>query len=161
MIKPGPRLPQDEPPISDADLEAASRVFQALGRMTGDPRPPESNLIPRKLVRLAKRLKAMRDSRSSMLDPSLFGEPGWDILLSLFIAEGEGYRLKVTSLAFESGVSGSTVLRWIDRLLELGLIQRRPNPLDSRSTFIELHPTAIVRMTALLEQIWAKFMPID
>ncbi len=161
MIKHRPGLPQDQPPISEEDLQAASRVFETLGRMAEGPRSPETNLIPRKLVRLAKRLKAMRDSRSSMLDPSLFGEPAWDILLSLFVAEGEGYRLKVTSLAFESGVTGSTVLRWIDRLLELGLIQRRPNPLDSRSTFIELHPTAIVRMTALLEQIWAKYMPID
>lgn len=120
------------------------------------PDPPS---VPQHLLKLARRLKALRSSRESMFPPSLFGEPGWDMMLALYIAEGEGYRMKVTALCHESGVPDSTAIRWIERLYELNLAYREQNPLDCRSIFIRLRADAVIRMNVFMEKVWARYFP--
>jgi DNA-binding MarR family transcriptional regulator len=70
--------------------------------------------------------------------PDLFAEPAWDILLGLARAEYEGRQSSVTSLCEVSCVSPTTALRWISRLEEAALIERRGDPRDNRRVFISL-----------------------
>ena len=77
-------------------------------------------------------------------------------MLALYIAEGEGCRLKVSDLCNESGVPPTTALRWIDRLVQLKMVRRRPHPLDARAIFVEIDADTTRKMNGYLEKIWGK-----
>jgi DNA-binding MarR family transcriptional regulator len=148
--------------LSDNDLERAVRVFQSLERLVARPKLVESpSAKPEQLVALAQRIRESRERRKQILEPELFGEPGWDILLSLYAAEHAGYRMKIAAVCNESGVPDTTALRWIESLRELGLIVKRRNPLDARSSFVELTPMAHEKMDLLLQQMWQEYFPFD
>lgn len=121
----------------------------------GRARAPE---LPSELVKLAKRIKAIRDSRNELLDASLFGEPAWNILLALYVAAGEQYLLSISALCAESGSPATTAARSINRLLELGMARRVPNPSDNRSAYIELTGDAAAKLTQLLDSARNKYL---
>ena len=146
--------------ISPDDVAAAERVFRAVehlvhGNVTDEDPPPPTE---KDLVKLAKRVKSMRLLRAQFFEERHFGEAAWDMLLALFIAQGEGYCLKISDVCNESGVPPTTALRWIDRLLETELAVKRTNPTDSRSTFVEIHPEARRKMREYLSQGWSRLV---
>ncbi len=104
-------------------------------------------------VDLAKRLKKSRNVRNSMLTADLFGEPGWDILLALYIADCEQYRLKVSDVLVESNVPSTTGLRWIETLVQNGMAARKRHAFDARITYIELTTCGKSQMTECLYAI--------
>ena len=114
--------------------------------------------LPAQLVKLAKRIKAIRDSRAAVLDPSLFGEPAWNILLALYVAAGERYALSISALCAESGAPATTAARSIGRLLELRMVRRVSNPSDNRSAYIELTDETAAKLTELLESARSKYL---
>jgi len=90
------------------------------------------------LIGAAKQALISRRVRGQFLDPSMFGEPGWDMLLALYITEESEARNSIARLTDFSGATPTTALRWISHLEELGLVRRVPHPTDLRTTFIEL-----------------------
>lgn len=90
------------------------------------------------LISAAKDFLISRRSRASFLDESIFGEPGWDMLLALYITEETEARNSIAKLTEFSGAPPTTALRWIDHLGRLGLIRRLAHPTDLRTAFIEL-----------------------
>jgi DNA-binding MarR family transcriptional regulator len=109
------------------------------------------------LVAFAKRISAMRSCRSSFLNDDLLGEPGYDMLLALFIANAEEHSLTVSDLTRASGVPSTTALRWMATLQEKGLTRRRLNNLDARMVFIELEPEGRDQVAAFLEKALIQF----
>ena len=103
------------------------------------------------LVSLAKKIKEFRAARGVIFAPEMFGEPAWDLLLALYIAAGDQYRLKVTAACVESNVPESTALRWLSSLAEGGLIRYDSNPTDARSRYVALSGAGIAMMDRLLE----------
>lgn len=97
-----------------------------------------SALIPPEHLETAVKIQAARESRTRFFDSYLFGEPGWDILLALYVAHARGYRLKVSDACFEARVPATTALRWLEYVEEAGLASRRDNALDRRSSLVEL-----------------------
>lgn len=67
-----------------------------------------------------------------------FGEPGWDILLDLYLAEANNRRLSSTSAGVIAGVRSTTIHRWLDILQDEGLIDRTPDQSDRRRNWIDL-----------------------
>jgi DNA-binding MarR family transcriptional regulator len=67
----------------------------------------------------------------------MFSEPAWEMLLMLYVLEGEA-RQKVSRLAEIAEISKSTALRWIDYLHAQGLIVRESHPNDKRAAYVEL-----------------------
>jgi len=59
-------------------------------------------------------------------------------------------QLRLGELAHREGVAPPTMSRTVDALLLLGLVARRPDPADARSTFVELTAAgrAVIRRTA-------------
>ena len=106
------------------------------------------------LIGLAKTLSSARWRRKDFLSPELFGEPGWDMLLSLFHAEGKGQRSTVTDLCVASEAPQTTALRWIERLEQQDLVRREPSRTDGRITHISLMPAAHEAIEAYLRRIW-------
>lgn len=148
--------------LTEADNQGASRVFQSFEKPAEEPR------LLAKLVRgrtraatLAKQILLARTARNAILNDGLFGEPAWDILLSLYVAMNEGYRMNVSAVRNESGVGDTTALRWIDRLIELGLVRRHRNPLDNRSSFVELENEGMRKMDDILAKLCADYFPVN
>jgi len=147
--------------ISELDLEGAMRVLRSLEQRV---RPPLSLVAvdpaPMQLASLAKNIRSARDMRRELLGPDIFGEPAWDILLSLYVASAEEYRMKVSAICNESGVPDTTALRWLDILSQRGLIEKIANPLDARSRYVSLTGEGRRKMEKLLAAIWKHFLPI-
>ena len=106
--------------------------------------------IPADLLRVATNLKMAREERDRYFASEMFGEAGWDILLALYIARGRGYRMKVSDACFEARVPSTTALRWLEHLGDAGLIERRSNAIDKRSTLVEISAQGIARMSEYL-----------
>ena len=142
---PGPeRSDADEPELaktvtlSEEDIKHAARLFRLMVR----PAEPDATLPPRKdrhsLVLLAQKMLDARRSRNRHFDPDLFGEPAWEMLLALYVAEGSGARLTMSKLADRVGIPLSTAVRWLKALEERSLVARSDHPNDRRIVFIRL-----------------------
>lgn len=93
---------------------------------------------------LARRVRLTirsRNERTKHFPDDIFADPAWDMLLDLFHSDLLQHRTAVTDLCIASKVPHSTALRWIATLTEVGLVARRPDPLDRRRVHIELTDT--------------------
>jgi DNA-binding MarR family transcriptional regulator len=98
-----------------------------------------------------RRLIKLRRMRDRFFEPSLFADPGWDILLDLYAAADEGKSVSVSSLCIAAAVPPTTALRWITNMTEAGLLVRVQDPGDARRVFIELAPHIRGQMQAYFE----------
>ena len=108
------------------------------------PEPPGSTQVN------ADRVQAIIDARqmrAKFLDPDLFADPAWSILLDLYRADLAQHRISTTSLYFGSGVPVTTALRWLAALEGRGLASRTQDPLDGRRQFVTLTQDAIAAMS--------------
>lgn len=116
-------------------------------RLVRTPRPP---LPDPRLVRLIIR---QRQLRNQFVDPELFADPAWDILLDLTAARAEHQRVSVTSLCIASGVPPTTALRWIGQMVEAGLLERVEDEADRRRAFIQLSDKAADAMARYFAEL--------
>lgn len=94
-----------------------------------------------------------RRSRSHYFgDERLFGEPAWDMLLDLYIADREGKRVPVTSACIGAAVPTTTGLRWLALLEQQGLVIREPDPADARRALVRLTTHAVDAMERFLRR---------
>jgi len=152
----------NELPLTEADNQGPLGVSQSLEKLAERPRRLEE-LVPSRTraASLAKQIRLARTARNAILNDNLFAEPAWDILLSLYVAMHEGYRMNVSAVCNESGVGDTTALRWIDRLIEIGLVRRHRNPLDNRSSFVELADEGMRKMDDILAKMCADYFPLN
>ena len=87
-----------------------------------------------------------RRLRTNFFGSGLFEDPAWDMLLDLFAAELEGAAVSVSSLCIAAAVAPTTALRWVTRLTDAGLFDRRPDPQDRRRAFVTLSPRGSAAM---------------
>lgn len=102
------------------------------------------------LCSLAKEEYRYRRARDEYLDPSLFGEPAWDLLLDLFIQRAQGRLVSISSAAIAAGVPTTTALRWIGLLEQRNQIRRVDCPTDKRVSWIELTDEAFESVASSL-----------
>jgi DNA-binding MarR family transcriptional regulator len=106
-------------------------------------------------ARLLRKVQKARSRRHDFLNPRLFGEPAWDMLLELFACTVEQRRITVGEMCRAANVPQTTALRWIDVLLKEALVTRRSDPLDARRVHLELTPSAYSAMRDYAEQLSA------
>jgi DNA-binding MarR family transcriptional regulator len=92
----------------------------------------------RSLLDLAKRALFERRQRSEHLTKAIFGEPAWDVLLVLYIADFVGGKQTIGNVASLVDVPVSTVVRWVRQLEREQLATREPHPHDRRMVFVRL-----------------------
>lgn len=102
------------------------------------------------LIEKARHIHAQRRLRDEVLGSELFGDPGWDLMLDLYIAQASGKRISVTSAALGSGKPMSTGLRWVKLLIERSLVIREADPCDGRRSYLRLTPSAYDAMEDFL-----------
>lgn len=98
----------------------------------GGTRWYRENLVGRAKVELKR-----RQHRHGYFPSSMFGEPAWDMLLVLYLAEA-GRSETICSLVHGAGYPHTTSLRWLHVLENHGLIIRKPHPADGRVTLVGL-----------------------
>lgn len=76
------------------------------------------------LLNARKHYQSLRYRNQFFGNPELFGDPGWDMLVDLFIAIEEGRRLTAAELCAEAGVPLSTAYRWLTLMESRGLVVR-------------------------------------
>lgn len=113
-------------------------------RQLGFGTQPASDEATPAELRRAIRARRLREETFGV--PGLFEDPAWDILLDLFAAELERRRVSVSSLCIAAAVAPTTALRWIGKLIALGLLERRPDDFDRRRAFIALTAQASTTM---------------
>ncbi|HKC03979.1 MAG TPA: hypothetical protein VKC17_11845 [Sphingomicrobium sp.] len=98
----------------------------------------------------ARQIRAARDLRQECFDRNIFGEPAWEMLLALYVIDGEQRRLSTRQVARLASLSLTTTLRWLDYLQEQDLVLRQPNPFDHRVVYTELSDKGRAAMDAYL-----------
>lgn len=88
-------------------------------------------------ARAANALKA-RQLRASIFRQPIFGEPAWDMLIALYLADIEQRGVTASGLADWAQCPKTTALRWQHVLEDRHLIRREANPADARMQLISL-----------------------
>jgi len=90
------------------------------------------------LAAIAEAEYASRRRRDRIFCPGIFAEPAWDMLLDLFIQEHQGRAVSTHSLCIAAAVPPTTALRRIGKLVDAGLVSRRPSAQDNRVIHVQL-----------------------
>jgi len=90
------------------------------------------------LVERAKAELKARRHRHRYLPSSMFGEPAWDMLIALYLAEEETRPETICSLIVGAGLPHATGLRWLHVMENHRLAIRQPHPSDKRVVQMEL-----------------------
>ena len=91
-----------------------------------------------------------RQRRREFFGEDLFGEPAWDMLLDLYIAEKKNKRVSVTAACIGANCPGTTALRWLQQLEGRGLVFREADPNDARRSFVRSSEHGHAKMTECL-----------
>lgn len=131
-----------------------STTTSPIFRERDDPVLDEgSSLDVASTVGVLRRIIRERRVRERYFNEVRFGEPAWDIILDLTLAWFENKTVAVSSLCIASGVPMSTAMRWINDMIEAGIIDRWIDPADGRRTLVRITPAtrdAMLRYLAAL-----------
>jgi MarR family transcriptional regulator, temperature-dependent positive regulator of motility len=131
-----------------ADELISSEDFQSeeMPEVSGSLR----NLPLFRLARLIYRARRVREDALKI--DRLFGEPAWDLLLALYIADRAGRHVSVTAACASAAVPTSTALRYLRRLEDGGIVERNPDRADARRMYVRLSCKGIATMEEALSE---------
>lgn len=84
---------------------------------------------------------------------NLYSEPGWELLIVLFIYHCEGKKIATSALGSAALSPMSTALRWVNRLCDAGLTIKVADPTDGRRHFVELMPITVSHLEAYFSAV--------
>ncbi|MFL0413362.1 MarR family transcriptional regulator [Sphingomonas sp. 179-I 2A4 NHS] len=80
----------------------------------------------------------------------LFADPAWDMMLALLIDCADGRATSISSACIASYVPATTALRWIDKMVTIGLLSREADPFDRRRSHLNLTREACEKLALAL-----------
>lgn len=119
-------------------MQAVDRLDGLVSRESGDCSRVHQPFDELDAVRWHLRGRRLRER---FIPGELFGEPAWDMLLDLYAAGLEGRLISVSSACLASAVPPTTGLRWLNKLIESGLIERSDDASDARRANVSLSET--------------------
>ena len=155
---------QDEPRLEGHDTSKVSdlavarsareiaRISEIVDQKRSDANAPETftNRDLKRNAFMARRLLDISRQAENMFDGTLLSNPGWDILLDLFIQRSEGKRISIISVCIAANAPTSTVLRYIEAMMDSGAIVKIPSLDESETLLIDLSEAAYARMNKIL-----------
>jgi DNA-binding MarR family transcriptional regulator len=87
-------------------------------------------------VMLAQRILDDRNRRHDLFPGVRLGEPSWDMMLHLYVADHHRETRSVSDMCIAANVPTTTALSHIGRLVRLGYMARLRDEADRRRTFI-------------------------
>ncbi len=146
-------------PLADELVAIAARLRDVAdaGPVEGNTQGYAPNRAPRcdrRHLMLARRTYSLRRKRAAIFgNPELFGEPAWDILLDLYIAQADDKPVSVSSACIGSAAPATTGLRWLGVLADEGLVVRENDTGDNRRVLVRLSHTGIKAMERFLDAV--------
>ncbi|MFM6852830.1 MAG: MarR family transcriptional regulator [Sphingopyxis sp.] len=119
----------------------------------------ETNVVPTGALNernMAAVASTIRRSRDKMFPRGYFADAGWEILIDLHRAHTSGERLAIGDLGLSAEIPGTTVLRYVEKFVEDGFVERQPDPHDRRRIFIQLSPLGLAKMEGLFREAAVK-----
>ncbi len=113
-------------------------VLPDVGTLPAKPRSKSSNRWETR-AEIVRRYLKLRANRGIIANGYLLSDPAWDMLLDLFVAHIAGRQISVSSACIASRRPQTTSLRYIDRMVQQGLLRRDKDPHDQRR--VHLHIT--------------------
>ncbi len=104
-------------------------------------------------LRKAERLINERRLRSKFMPADMLGEPGFDMLLDLYVASRHLENVSVSSLCLASRVPTTTALRHLDMMERSDWVRRERDPTDGRRWFVQLTDSASAKFCNWLDEI--------
>lgn len=98
---------------------------------------------------------ALRASRSELFGSQLFSDPAWDLLLSGFVAALQAKKLTTSEFCASVDMPPSTAHRWINKLIQDGLLERRGDLFDGRLSWLHLTSRAIQGLNSYFDTLEA------
>lgn len=98
-------------------------------------------------------MEARCTARCTPTEVTSGGEPAWDMLLTLFVAQAEGRHLPVSALCLATPVPVTTAHRWILVLTGSGLAVRIGDPEDGRRSYVYLFADGLRRTGRVLRDV--------
>jgi hypothetical protein len=145
--------------LSPNDQRDLSRILSRLGEIRERPVRTEPHLVadngPGQFnapLSKARQMFAVRQRRCGFFPRSIFGEPGWDILLALYIHDSH-IRLSITQLGQLVDTPATTVLRWLTYLEGEELILIRKHGHDRRTSMLQLTENGRSRMASFFQDV--------
>lgn len=123
--------------ISNDDPEAQRQHREKLDKGRSE-KPDQLLSEERRMVRVADGILRQRRRRNEYFKAAMFSEPGWDMLLELYVRDSSGASATAAQLLMAAATPTSTAARWLEYLEAEGLVIRRAHPLDPGTEFIEL-----------------------
>ncbi|MBV1691291.1 MarR family winged helix-turn-helix transcriptional regulator [Novosphingobium sp. G106] len=156
------KAPDDIPGSSDGSDDAQPALPMSAPEAENSIRDQEtpSNLAgsgDAHLIDFAESLYRSRQRRAHFFPQDLLGEPGWDLLLDLFIQHSRRHLISTTSACIASGVPPTTALRWISVLEARGLVTRTKADGDHRVNNIALTGLGADMVREYLADVWEAF----
>ena len=127
-----------------AGLVAAAEA-EKLRRLSGHGGIPIS-------ARFVRGLIAARRLRQERLGPEFAPEPGWSVMLALYVARLEGWTLTQAGLTQAAAAPAAMIVGRLAALEAQGLVERRPDPDRARGTIVTLTEAAARRMHDYLRE---------
>ena len=113
----------------------------------------ETSTAPSAEAELARTLFMQRRWRDAAFGQDLFGEPAWDMLLTLFLAHEAGPPFTIYSLCSQTPVPLSTAHRWMLVLIGKSLLVRIGDPHDRRRSYVYLSAAGTRRTREFLRTV--------
>jgi hypothetical protein len=128
---------------------AVAIVRQAMARVSflAEELSPEAG---RELRVVAERLYAERRRRDACFPPGMFGEPAWDLLLALLIADDDDRDLTISEACSAARLDEEAGLALIETLAASGMVRYVPARQDRRLNALALTEDASGRLNNYL-----------
>lgn len=138
----------------------ASRILTQLLEPHSEPRAVPG---PRQFdaLALAQALKENFAKREALLPILPACNPGWRILLELYIARRERTRVSISDISHLTNLAGATSLRWLKLLDESRLVIRQPDINDRRRFWLCLTDRGVAAVSEVLESMAARLNPVS
>jgi hypothetical protein len=107
--------------IERADHE--DRIAGSNGSVAWSEEHSVRSIGPGPLLSVAEKIERASRLRRGFLPEALLGEPAWDMLLHLFIADQRKELVSATRLCVAAATAPGTAMRWISLLIEEGLVE--------------------------------------
>lgn len=104
------------------------------------------------LIRQAQRELAFLHLRRTRLPSQRMSDAHWSILLDLYVSHAAHRTVLTKDLEASSGVSASTLLRYLGALEERGMISRTPHEHDARATCVRPTAKGLERIASILRE---------
>lgn len=91
--------------------------------------------------------------KSRILDTGngLFANSCWNMCLDIYICDLKDQRVTVSAIAHSSGIPMTTAMRYINVMVEQGLLTKTPNSADNRMIFVSVSADCSEKIEQLLQ----------